>query len=59
MGCTGVGAVTAQKLSRRRTRSMLVPVNTMAGLIASGIAPAAIAGASTDVPTPGAVCSTS
>ncbi len=59
IGCTGVGAVTAQKLSRRRTRSMLVPVNTMAGLIASGIAPAAIAGASTDVPTPGAVCSTS
>ena len=53
IGSTGVGAVTANQLSRKpRSRSMLVPVNAMAGWIASGIAPAASAGASTSVPKP-------
>ena len=38
---------------------MLVPVKDMAGCNASGITPAAVAGASTDTPRAGAVCSTS
>ena len=38
-------AVTAHAARRSRARSMLVPVNAMAGFSASGIAPAAAAGA--------------
>ena len=47
-------------LSRSRTRSMLVPVKAIAGCIASGIAPAAIAGREHgDAEAARAVCSTS
>ena len=59
IGCTGAGAVTAQYDSRSRPRSMLVPVKAMAGWMASGIAPARVAGASTAIPTPATVCTTS
>lgn len=59
MGSTGVGAVTATVAPARRARSRLVPVKTMAGWSASGITPAARAGAKTPYPCSGAVCSAS
>ncbi len=50
IGSTGAGAVTAQWASRSRARSTLVPVNAIAGWIASGIAPADRAGRRTSTP---------
>ena len=38
MGSTGAGAVTANQVPASRARSMLVPVNAIAGCTASGIA---------------------
>ena len=40
IGRTGAGAVTAHQASRSQARSTLVPVNTIAGETASGMAPA-------------------
>ena len=50
MGSTGAAAVTANGQPVSRPRSRLVPVKVMAGWMASGMAPAARAGASTSVP---------
>ena len=59
IGCTGPGAVTAKYAPTSWAISMVVPVNDTAGWMASGMTPAAIAGASTAVPYSAAVCSTS
>ncbi len=58
MGSTGDGPVTANVQPTSRPRSSEVPVNVIAGWIASGIAPAARAGCSTSVPSAPAVCTT-
>ena len=60
MGSTGAGAVTANHVPGSRARSMLVPVNVIAGCTASGIAPTRSAGLEDPAcRTRAAVCSTS